>query len=116
MASKVLKPEGRALTFRAKAAWSVAWANAAKHFGGVGIRDGYTQLGELYRQAWLRDYRPYWLANNQAHYDRAAQLWVGRGENWDQVLQHWWDTHTLPPPAEVGLPAPSAQSSAIPTK
>jgi hypothetical protein len=80
------------------------------------IRDGYTQLGELYRQAWLRDYRPYWLANNQARYDRAAQLWVGRGENWDQVLQHWWDTHTLPPPAEVGLPAPSAQSSAIPTK
>src|ERR1017187_10038405 len=39
MASKVLKPEGRALTFRAKAAWSVAWTDAAKHFGGVG-RDG----------------------------------------------------------------------------
>jgi hypothetical protein len=36
MASKVLKPEGRALTFRAKAAWSVARTDAAKHFGGVG--------------------------------------------------------------------------------
>ena len=36
MASKVLQPEGRALTYRAKAAWSVARADAAKHFGGVG--------------------------------------------------------------------------------
>jgi hypothetical protein len=30
------KPEGRALTFGAKAAWSVAGTDAAKHFGGVG--------------------------------------------------------------------------------
>src|SRR5674476_843893 len=37
MASKVLKPEGRALTFRAKAAWSVARTDATKHFGGVGM-------------------------------------------------------------------------------
>jgi hypothetical protein len=80
------------------------------------IRDGYTQLGELYRQAWLRDYRPYWLANNQAHYDRAAQLWVGRGENWDQVLQHWWDTHTLPPAAEVGLPSTTTPAGTTPSK
>src|SRR5580700_2050717 len=36
MASKVLQPEGRALTYRAKAAWSVARTDAAKHFGGVG--------------------------------------------------------------------------------
>jgi len=36
------------------------------------IRDGYTQLRELYRQAWLRDNRPYWLENNMARYDRAA--------------------------------------------
>lgn len=68
------------------------------------IRDGYTQLGELYREAWLRDNRPYWLANNQARYDRAAQLWVDRSERWNLVLQHWWDTHTLPPAVEVGLP------------
>jgi hypothetical protein len=69
------------------------------------IRDGYTQLGGLYRQAWLRDNRPYWLENNQAHYDHAAQLWIDRGERWDLVLQHWWDTHILAPAAEVGLPA-----------
>jgi len=69
------------------------------------IRDGYSQLGALYSQAWLRDNRPYWLANNQARYDRAAQLWIGRGDQWNQVVDHWWDTHTLPPAAEVGLPA-----------
>jgi hypothetical protein len=68
------------------------------------IRDGYTQLGELYREAWLRDNRPYWLANNQARYDRAAQLWVDRSDRWNLVLQHWWSTHTLAPAAEVGLP------------
>ncbi len=69
------------------------------------IRDGYSQLGQLFREAWLRDNRPYWLANNQARYDRAAQLWVDRGERWNQVIQHWWDTHTLAPAADVGLPA-----------
>jgi hypothetical protein len=68
------------------------------------LRDGYTQLGQLYREAWLRDNRPYWLANNQARYDRAAQLWIDRGARWDQVLDHWWETHTLAPAAEVGLP------------
>jgi hypothetical protein len=67
------------------------------------VRDGYALLGGLYRQAWLRDNRPYWLENNQARYDRAAQLWIGRGDRWSVVLEQWWNTHTLPPPAEVGL-------------
>src|ERR1035438_3899442 len=38
MASKVPQSEGRALTFRAKASWSVARTDAAQHFGGVGMR------------------------------------------------------------------------------
>ena len=67
------------------------------------IRDGYSLLGGLYRQAWLRDNRPYWLDNNQARYDRAAQLWIGRSDQWSQVLNQWWKTHTLPPLSEVGL-------------
>jgi hypothetical protein len=69
------------------------------------IRDGYTLLRDLYKQAWLRDNRPYWLQNNLTHFDAAAQLWVGRGDRWNLVLQQWWDTHTLPAPAEAGLPA-----------
>jgi hypothetical protein len=68
------------------------------------IRDGYTQLGALFRQAWLRDNRPYWLENDQARYDAAAQLWIGRGDRWNLVLDHWFATHTLAPAAEVGLP------------
>ena len=68
------------------------------------IRDGYSQLGQLFHDAWLRDNRLYWLANNMARFDGAAQLWVGRGDAWRNVIEHWSDTHTLPPAAEVGLP------------
>ena len=70
------------------------------------IRDGYSQIGQLFNDAWLRDNRPYWLANNMARYDRATQMWVGRGNAWQNVIQRWWSTHTLPPASEVGLPAP----------
>jgi hexosaminidase len=69
------------------------------------IRDGYSQLGELYREAWLRDNRVYWLANNMALYNRATQMWVGRSMVWQNVIQNWWNTHTLPPASQVGLPA-----------
>lgn len=68
------------------------------------IRDGYAQLGHLYREAWLRDYRPYWLSVNEARYDRAAQLWVSRSMAWRDVIEKWHETHTLPPVDQVGLP------------
>ena len=68
------------------------------------MRDGYALLGQIYKQAWLRDNRPYWLANNTARYDRATQMWVGRAEQWQLVINHWDSTHTLAPAAEVGLP------------
>ncbi|MGD0800277.1 MAG: family 20 glycosylhydrolase [Terracidiphilus sp.] len=71
------------------------------------IRDGYALLGGLYRQAWLRDNRPYWLENNQARYDAATQLWIGRIDRWRLVQEQWWNTHTLPSAAEAGLPEPA---------
>ncbi len=74
------------------------------------IRDGYSQLGQLFHDAWLRDNRPYWLANNMDRYDRAAEMWIGRGNAWNNVIQHWWETHTLLPASEVGLPAPLAST------
>jgi hypothetical protein len=78
----------------------------------VDIRDGYTLLGGLYRQAWLRDYRPYWLENNLAHFDAAAQLWIGRCDRWQsQVIEPWWQTGTLPAAAEAGLPETEKQLS-----
>ncbi len=69
------------------------------------IRDGYALLGGLFRQAWLRVNRPYWLENNEARYERAAQLWIDRGERWGLVEEQWFDKHTLPSGAEAGLPA-----------
>lgn len=68
------------------------------------IRDGYALLGQLFEQAWLRDNRPYWLANDRARYDAATQLWISRGDQWQLVVHRWYATHTLPPAAEVGLP------------
>jgi hexosaminidase len=76
------------------------------------IRDGYTLIGTLYRQAWLRGNRPYWLANNMEQFSRAAQLWIGRGDAWDRLIDHWWSTHTLPAAAEAGLP--QAPAPAVP--
>ena len=64
----------------------------------------------LYGKAWLRDNRPYWLANNHRALRSAAQLWINRGEQWDSVIDGWDTTHTLPPAREVGLP--SVQSGA----
>ena len=75
------------------------------------IRDGYSQIGQLFHDAWLRDNRTYWLANNMARYDRATQMWIGRGNAWKKVTDHWSDTHTLPPASEVGLPAPLAEAA-----
>jgi hexosaminidase len=71
------------------------------------IRDGYTLLREVYRQAWLRDNRVYWLQTNLDRYDQSAQLWIGRADRWQtNVIQQWYDTHTLPTPEEAGLPTP----------
>jgi len=77
------------------------------------IRDGYTLLRELYRQAWLRDNRIYWLQTNLDRYDQSAQLWIARGDRWQtQVIQQWNETHTLPTPEEAGLPT-SAQKPPV---
>ena len=77
------------------------------------IRDGYSLLGGLYRQVWLRDNRPYWLENNLARYDKSAQLWIDRGDKWSLVEQQWFEKHTLPSPTDAGLPT-SAQSKDLP--
>jgi hexosaminidase len=71
------------------------------------IRDGYSLLGGLYRQAWLRVNRPYWLENNLARYNQSGQLWIERGDKWSLIEQQWYDKHTLPSLADAGLP-PSA--------
>jgi hypothetical protein len=77
------------------------------------IRDGYTLLRELYRQAWLRDNRVYWLQTNLDRYDQSAQLWIARGDKWQsQVIQQWYDTHTLPTAEEAGLITAASEKKA----
>src|SRR5581483_9909200 len=68
------------------------------------IRDGYSLLGQLYEKAWLRDNRPYWLSNNMAHFYAASELWIDRGDKWDNVTDGWETTHVLPAASDVGLP------------
>jgi hypothetical protein len=81
------------------------------------IRDGYTLLSYLYRQAWLRDNRPYWLQTNMDRYSQSAQLWIGRGDRWQtDVIQQWYDTHTLPAPDQAGLPASAQKPSQKPSE
>jgi len=69
------------------------------------IRDGYALLRGLYKQAWLRDNRPYWLQIDLSRYDRETQMWITRSRHWEEVIHQWYDTHTLPSAADAGLPA-----------
>jgi hypothetical protein len=82
------------------------------------IRDGYTLLRELYRDAWLRDDRVYWLQTNLDRYDQSAQLWIARTDHWQsQVIEQWRATHTLPSPQDAGLPvAPGTADENAPKK
>jgi len=90
--------------------------NALSEIGGVNgrmadLRDGYTQLGELYRAAWLRSNRPYWLGNITAHYQLSTELWISRMDQFRTALRQWQESHTLPPASEVGLPPVSKDSN-----
>jgi hexosaminidase len=71
------------------------------------LRDGYTYMGSRYSEIWLRENRPYWLANVRARYDSAAALWVARGAKLAAARDAWGSTHTLPAPSEIGIPSGS---------
>ncbi|MEO6966435.1 MAG: family 20 glycosylhydrolase [Acidobacteriaceae bacterium] len=74
------------------------------------LRDGYGLTRNLYRTAWLKENRPYWLDNVTAHYDLAMQLWIQRGDRIQEAGMQWRDTHTLPKPEDIGLPPLSTAS------
>ncbi|MES2220025.1 MAG: glycoside hydrolase, partial [Acidobacteriota bacterium] len=82
------------------------------------LRDGYGLTRDLYRAAWLKENRPYWLDNVSAQYELAMQLWIQRGQRFSEAQQQWYQTHTLPPPQAVGLPpmaTPPTESANPPT-
>ncbi len=69
------------------------------------LRDGYGLIRSLYRQAWLRENRPYWLDNVMAKYELAQQFWIRRATLFAKLQHQWYQNHTLPTPESVGLPA-----------
>lgn len=74
------------------------------------LRDGYSALKNMYRDAWLRENRPYWLDNVLVRYDLRVQLWQKRGEDLNVLIDRWQKDHTLPTAAEAGLPQPPPAS------
>ncbi len=69
------------------------------------LREGYGLTRELYRHAWLQENRPYWLDNVMARYDMGMQLWIQRANRFNEASSQYRQTHVLPKPEDVGLPA-----------
>lgn len=86
---------------------NISWVNGQCQ----DLRDGYGLTRDLYRHAWLQENRPYWLDNVMAQYELTMQLWIQRGNNFRDVNQEWYQTHKLPKPETLGLPALPALSS-----
>jgi hypothetical protein len=69
------------------------------------LREGYGLTRDLFRNAWLQENRPYWLDNVMARYDLAIQLWIQRASRFSDASLQYRETHVLPKPEDVGLPA-----------
>jgi N-acetyl-beta-hexosaminidase len=70
------------------------------------LRNNYSLLRDLYEQAWLKSYRPYFLRNNLERYDFTIQMWLGRIDRMRIAQRQWANSQTLPPASEIGIPAP----------
>jgi hypothetical protein len=70
------------------------------------LRNNYSLLRDLYEKAWLKSYRPYFLRNNLERYDYTIQMWLGRIDRMRTAQRQWANSQTLPPAADLGIPAP----------
>ena len=70
------------------------------------LRDGYVLGRELYERSWRAENRPYWLYNVLGRYDIAAQTWIKRVDQFNQVRAQYNRTKRLPSLEEMGLPRP----------
>ncbi len=70
------------------------------------LRNTYSLMRDLYEAAWLKSNRPYFLRNNLEHYDYTIQLWIARSDKLRTAQRQYAQTQTLPPAADLGLPAP----------
>jgi hypothetical protein len=70
------------------------------------LRDGYSMLKNLYKASWLAENRPYWLDNVLVRYDLQIENWQRRGDTFNNIIDEWQETKTLPTAAEAGIPPP----------
>lgn len=72
------------------------------------LRDGYNYLRSRYSDVWLAENRPFWLSIVTARYDAAARRWVERSDKLAAAREQWSQHHTLPTPADIGIPPETA--------
>jgi hypothetical protein len=70
------------------------------------ISKTYSLLRDLYRDAWLKSNRSYFLSYNLARYDLTTQLWLQRIDQVTAAELQWDSTHTIPSPGNLGIPPP----------
>jgi hexosaminidase len=71
------------------------------------ISQTYSLLRDLYKEAWLKSNRPYYLSYNLARYDFATQLWLRRIDQVGAAELQWENSHTIPAPGNLGIPPPT---------
>jgi len=67
------------------------------------LRDATTRLSGMYREAWLREYNPFWLDNVLVRYDTLAREFQKKIVAVRQARRQYDATKTLVPPQELGF-------------
>ena len=67
------------------------------------LRDSTTRLSEMYREAWLREYSPYWLDNVLVRYHTLARAFQEKIVQVRQARRQYDATKTLTQPQELGF-------------
>jgi hexosaminidase len=67
------------------------------------LRDATTRLRELYRNAWLREYQPFWLDNVLVRYDLLAREFQEKIEEVQESRREYSSTKTLTAPQALGF-------------
>ncbi len=120
LADEITAGYNRALAEQEDKSKHEALGNELSEIGGIDgrmqdLRNGYSLLGDLYQQAWLRSNRPYWMHNITAMYNLRTQLWITRSDQFHSAIRQYYDLHTLPSAGvEIGLPAPHAAVAPVP--
>ncbi len=79
--------------------WEITGINARLE----DLRDATTRLGHMYREAWLREYNPFWLDNVLVRYDTLAREFQGKIVDVRQARRQYDATKTLVPPQDLGF-------------